>query len=627
MALHDSDLLVVGIDLGMTRTGVAYSWNRRPFKIIQTWPGGPDRLPRARDGKVPTTLMYKEGDTEGGGDLQQWGFGCDFNQPRVEWFKRYLDPQVLQAFQIANPTEAYTSEAIARFYKDFLANLYDHLKWVIRSQDGNWRRAKVEFLFSVPSTFKSPAISEKYLRYIEEAGFGRGGPNHTVEISLTEPEAAAVYTVTESARGYQPNEILIVVDSGGGTTDLCIFEMTGTLEQPSFNEMLPVNGIDIGSTNIDLAFQRLVLDRMQRAGLDVTDNPDWKMINSDEYEVQKCNFGTPGSQTPYISIRVPTLPDDYTNDAFGISRGRMLFTSDDFKSLFDPQIIAIESAIRAHLDTFGRIHSQKQVNHLVLCGGLGSSAYLRTELSQRLITGSPHDRARRMEILVSDDPQLAVMKGLVIDRLKKLETGQPVLRIRRARISYGILSAVPYDPKYHEGEEVVTDPVDGRQYANNMIKWIIKKGDRITPNKLIDLHKWTTAYNPGETVRIKSDQIVISHAEEYELPESLLDSGVEHLCEITSDFSRVRDRELKAAYKPRTWHQLRGELYYLLEYDVKVLLGPADIKFQLWFKGRRYENEDQSLSLQWVEDSRSDAELRQRRLRRIRGVHQMVNIQ
>lgn len=67
------------------------------------------------------------------------------------------------------------------------------------------------------------------------------------------------------------------------------------------------------------------------------------------------------------------------------------------------------------------------------------------------------------------------MKGLVIDRIRRLQTGQPVLASRRCRLSYGILSAVPFDPNVHEDQDVVTDPVDGRKYANNIIKWIIKK--------------------------------------------------------------------------------------------------------------------------------------------------------
>ncbi len=90
---------------------------------------------------------------------------------------------------------------------------------------------------------------------------------------------------------------------------------------------------------------------------------------------------------------------------------------------------------------------------------------------------------------------------------------------------------------------------------------------------------------------------------------------------MTSDFSQVTDRELKIAYKPRKWpvHKMRGDPYYVLEHNVKVLIGPADLKFQLWFKGSRFEDEDQSLALQWVEDTASDRELRQRRLERIRG--------
>jgi hypothetical protein len=306
--------------------GVAYSWNSRPLKIVQKWPGGSNRLPTARDDKVPTTLIYKDEDTQGGGDLEQWGFGCSHRRPRVEWFKRYLDPKVLNQFQFEVPTEAYTSEAIKRFYVDFLTNLYNHLKYLIRAQNGDWRKAKVEFLFSVPSTFISPAISNKFREYIELAGFGKGGLSHTVEISLTEPQAAAVYTVTESARGFKPNDILLVVDAGGGTTDTCILEMAGTSAQPNFNELLPVHGINVGSTNIDEDFQKLVKDKLRRNGMDISDNPDWDMVNSTEYEVQKCNFGQPGSQTPFLSVRVPSLPSNFSNDSFGIIDGRMLFT-------------------------------------------------------------------------------------------------------------------------------------------------------------------------------------------------------------------------------------------------------------------------------------------------------------
>jgi hypothetical protein len=70
------------------------------------------------------------------------------------------------------------------------------------------------------------------------------------------------------------------------------------------------------------------------------------------------------------------------------------------------------------------------------------------------------------------------MKGLVIDRLRKAQTGKPVLASRRSRLSYGILCKVPFDPKIHNIEDKVKDEVDQKDYANGIIKWIVKKVSR-----------------------------------------------------------------------------------------------------------------------------------------------------
>lgn len=165
----------------------------------------------------------------------------------------------------------------------------------------------------------------------------------------------------------------------------------------------------------------------------------------------------------------------------------------------------------------------------MLCGGLGSSAYVREQLSLRLLGSQRHPRARSMEIIVCETPQLAVVKGLVIDRMRKLQTGLPVVASRRCRMSYGILTAIPYDARKHASEEQFLDPFDQRLYANNMIQWIIKKGDKIKEDSaVLDLHKWTAYYEPGTQERIMKDQVVASQVDVDELPESLLDSEPTH---------------------------------------------------------------------------------------------------
>jgi len=67
------------------------------------------------------------------------------------------------------------------------------------------------------------------------------------------------------------------------------------------------------------------------------------------------------------------------------------------------------------------------------------------------------------------------MKGLVIDRLRKAQTGKPVLASRCSRLSYGVLCKVPFDLKVHSVEDKVKDEVDQKDYANGIIKWIVKK--------------------------------------------------------------------------------------------------------------------------------------------------------
>lgn len=43
-------------------------------------------------------------------------------------------------------------------------------------------------------------------------------------------------------------------------------------------------------------------------------------------------------------------------------------------------------------------------------------------------------------------------------------------------------------------------------------------------------------------------------------------------------------------------------MYYVLEYNIKVKIGAADMQFQ--FKGKRYDDKKQNLRFRWVEDQK-----------------------
>jgi hypothetical protein len=81
-----------------------------------------------------------------------------------------------------------------------------------------------------------------------------------------------------------------------------------------------------------------------------------------------------------------------------------------------------------------------------------------------------------MSIIRCKFPQLAVVKGLVVDKRQKLESGTSLLTHRVARRSYGVLCREPWNPNIHIGEDVVMDTfIPGMRWANNQIDWIIRK--------------------------------------------------------------------------------------------------------------------------------------------------------
>lgn len=187
--------------------GVAYaspSTVRQTPRVIQNWPGRSHR----DENKVPTSLVYnldslRETETT----VSSWGFQCnetESNDPTKilrHLFKTLLETQNLvkknQELVLAdNPT--YSEADVTRWFEDYLRNIYRHIEQEMSRRNATrfWGTSTVVFIFSVPTTWSShEMIERKFKGSLFRAGFGSGGTKHTVEVDLTEAEAAAVYTV------------------------------------------------------------------------------------------------------------------------------------------------------------------------------------------------------------------------------------------------------------------------------------------------------------------------------------------------------------------------------------------------------------------------------------------------
>lgn len=113
---------------------------------------------------------------------------------------------------------------------------------------------------------------------------------------------------------------------------------------------------------------------------------------------------------------------------------------------------------------------------VILSGGLGSSAYVRQSIQQQLVS-FPHPNATTAVVVPCQDPQLVVVRGLLLDHQQRMETGNmSVLASRVARASYGVIVKEVYSPAKHFDEEVISDQFgSGKRWAVNQVQWMIRK--------------------------------------------------------------------------------------------------------------------------------------------------------
>ena len=335
--------LVVGLDFGMTCTGrskssihrdyslimskgVSFSNTRMPLpKVVQRWPGKPGEL----HNKVPSTIFYPPAEPF----VADWGFLCQHTDGKKEWFKPFLDPERLQSIASMGQGQGSSQDLpafseVRKWFKDYIICLYKHISTTIQSTTGRWEGKRIEFLFSLPCTFNKLSIPRDIRDLVVQAGFEGGGAQHKVDIGLTEPEAAAVYTLKDTAIPYQVGEIVLVCDAGGGTTDLAILEIVrhrkGRME---LKELTVVEGQNVGSTTIDIAFEKMVEERLEFVHPKLDEQTAWSMMHGAEYIAWKCNFGEPDSLgLGTFAVTVPRVGTDFNDDSARIRNGKMHFS-------------------------------------------------------------------------------------------------------------------------------------------------------------------------------------------------------------------------------------------------------------------------------------------------------------
>ena len=79
----------------------------------------------------------------------------------------------------------------------------------------------------------------------------------------------------------------------------------------------------------------------------------------------------------------------------------------------------------------------------------------------------------------------------------------------------------------------------------------------------------------------------------------LYSADARYVCRLTVDLTSLGLDELEAKKRPnKHLLHLKSQRFYRADFETRILVGPADLKFEIWFKGKRYG--ENNISVKWA---------------------------
>ena len=215
-----------------------------------------------------------------------------------------------------------------------------------------------------------------------------------------------------------------------------------------------------------------------------------------------------------------------------------------------------------------------------------------------------------------------------MERVQAISRCAVIFRERCCRASYGVLCLEEYNPERtaHIMSQVSVDPRDGKKWAEDQIDWFVKqvslldldginnsltecsagKGENVLSTGI--LKPYVMKIDPGKEEKVWQTHVVMSTLPRDQLPSSMSQPGAKRLCDIES---MLQGRGVELKRKNRHWYS-RGDQYVRARFNIKVILGAADVKFQLESKDRKVlSNDHETIKVTW-EDAKKTSTIADR---------------
>ncbi|KAJ5999493.1 hypothetical protein N7451_007303 [Penicillium sp. IBT 35674x] len=538
--------LVIGLDFGTTFSGIAWALeggSGDDVEVIQEWPGKGNSTSQ----KAPTLISYHNNGF-------QWGYQVDDLNNAIRGVKLLLDSSQLIRYVPAAESERLI-QALGKnpvdVAGDYMKTILSHAKLILdrRGIKDLLETLDIQYVLTIPGVW-----SDKAKDLTMQAACLAGIPRNSLTL-LSEPEAAAVYTIRTIQRNtMMKGNCFIVCDAGGGTVDLITYKITQT-EPVRMEEVTEGTGEVCGSVILDGLFEDYLIKSLGKKVYKGLSNATKRFAMQRWQNDIKPHYSGPEDENedldPGYVIAMPAMPN-----------GQLYMESGHVKAIFDHVVTQIEGLISAQETSIKRAgHSTKAI---VLVGGLGASEYVYKRVKRRF---EGTEIMQPLNATGADQISGAVYRGLEGNQVQN----------RKARCHYGVQHQSVFDPIHDKKTDRRWDEFEERWVVYHGITWYIRKGKSISEDSPIKISFQRLVSIDGPFVF--TDSLMFSVKEN--APRDC-QTDVFLLCELTSDLSQV-PKELFTRHVTS-----KGKKYYKITFDLVLTPTSASLLFDLHFNEMSY---------------------------------------
>ncbi|KAI0437685.1 hypothetical protein F4803DRAFT_537506 [Xylaria telfairii] len=478
-------VIVIGIDFGTTFTGVAYDYVRpgsqEPSDIspipITLWPTSGCGGANADCPKVPSRITYLAGGNIIWGHLE-----AGEHRNTIEWYKLLLlEEHDLQLhlktsthIKQARQSVEKTGKDVITVISDYLSKVWEHvLEDILRARGRQFVSTNpFHVVVTVPAIWQEHPI-QGMEEALKKAGIlnKRPGCPDTTHTFVSEPEAAALAAIYGHNKyvNLEPGQTFVIADLGGGTVDLVSFRVQATRPQLALEEVVEGQGALCGAAFLDQAFLACLERKLEQKKSKDRNLKSWKQMHELERKRIIDIVWEKGIKRKYFDGQPERRID---LGAQGNRRPDVLLSRDDLNDIFDSVFEDISKLVKEQVEAIVE-KTGNMPQFIVLNGGFGRCEYVYRKLR------SQYENCN-IEILfeANDRPWTAVSRGAVLYGAAHVND-QTQVKSHVSRYSYGWSIREDFDHRVHDPDDLETDELTGRRFAEDQMEWIVLRGESV----------------------------------------------------------------------------------------------------------------------------------------------------